>query len=579
MKKLRQALNFAGPIDNVYVRSFDPFVRALEEPILELRAVGGFIEGVLKGERGSVSAGLNSSTTMFGGMSGESVRGGEGAGVGGSGGEVREEESKATVKISSKYFDTILNPETDTQASSSSGDVRMEESAAGENDGMGSSAFADLSRAAGLLVPGLQDMKSPSPRHVTEPIDTADAGSPSYSPPASPSLSFETLLKHTGPPATTPSSILSKPTPTYHAPNAHQRTVLPPRSGPPRWKLDLRARKGHPIHLLHAGPRQLAILTRCLELVQQATRKGEECVRRIGELKGLSKEMQGEQEQWEEFCGDLEGNVMMMENEDDGDRDVVAREYGRLDDRDGIGAWGYRRFDNPTQRQRQQQQQHLPNIDEDDDDEDAETDVEVRNKGKRSDRSPVHHHHHHHHHRSGPHSGPQPRSSSRMQGSASPSTSSSPSSSGHDDDDDAIDTRTSTGRTRKQPKNLTHPHPHPRPRSRSRPKEPKNLYDPHRELHMSDPDLNTKIVYADTDADTDVDKMEGVEQDDDGDEWESTDDDEDDDDEDEDDEDEDEDEAGDEGNKDEKGENKKGLLTSAGAAAAGGVVGLYGEVV
>lgn len=540
---------FAGPIDDVYVNSFDPFVRALEEPILELRAMGEFIEGVLKGEIGIVSAGLNSSTTMFGGMSGEEVRGGGGAGVGvgGSGGEVREKESKATVKISSKYFDTILNPETATQASSGSGDVRMEESAAGENGGMGSSAFADLSRAAGLLVPGLQDMKSPSPRHVTEPIDTADAGSPSYSPPASPSLSFETLLKHTGPPATTPSSILSKPAPIYHAPTAHQRTLLPPRSGPPRWKLDLHARKGHPIHLLHAGPRQLAILTRCLELVHQATRKCEECVRRIGELKGLSKEMQGEREQWEEFCGDLEGNVMMMEKEDGGDRDVVAREYGRLDDGDGIAAWGYRRFDNPTQRQRQQQ--HLPNIDEDDD-QDAETDVEDWRKGKRSDRSPVHHHHH----RSGPDSGPQPRSSSsRMQGSASPSpsTSSSPSS-GHDDDD-ANDTR--TGRTRKQ-KKLMHPRPRPRPKER------KDLYDPHREVHMSDADA--EIRYADTD--TDADEMEGVEQDD-GDEWESTDDDEDD-------EDEDDDEGDGKMNKDK--DEKKGLLTSAGA---GGVVGLYGEVV
>lgn len=547
---------FAGPIDDVYVHSFDPFVRALEEPILELRAVGEFIEGVLKGESGSVSAGLNSSTTMFGGMSGESVGGGAGVGVGGSGGEVREKESKATGKISSKYFDTILNPETDTQASSSSGDVRMEESAAGENCGMGSSAFADLSRAAGLLVPDLHDMKSPSPRHVTEPIDTADAGSPSYSPPASPSLSFETLLKHTGPPATTPSFILSKPTPTYHAPTAHQRTLLPPRSGPPRWKLDLHARKGHPIHLLHAGPRQLAILTRCLELVHKATRKGEECVRRIGELKGLSKEMQGEREQWEEFCGDLEGNVMMMENEDGGDRDVVAREYGRLDDGDGIAAWGYRRFDNPTQRQRQQHQ-HLPNIDEDDD-QDAETDVEDWRKGKRSDRSPVHHH------RSAPVSGPQPRSSSsRMQGSASPSPSpstSSPSSSGHDDDD-ANDTRTSTG-TRKQ-KKLTHPRP--------RPKERKHLYDPHRELHLSDadPDSDAEIGHAD--------KMEGVEQDDDGDEWESTDEDEDGD------EDEDEDGDGDEkkdkdkdGKKDKDKDGKKGLLRSSGA---GGVVGLYGEVV
>lgn len=68
MKKLRQALRFAGPIDAGYVNSFDPFVRALEEPILELRAVGGFIEGVLRGEGADLNSTTTPTTTMtFGG--------------------------------------------------------------------------------------------------------------------------------------------------------------------------------------------------------------------------------------------------------------------------------------------------------------------------------------------------------------------------------------------------------------------------------------------------------------------------------------------------------------------------------
>lgn len=501
-----------------------------------MRALGDFIEGVLRGEGEGLKA---STTTMVGGMrSGESVRRGEGAG--GSGGEVREK--KATVKTSSKYFDTILNPEVTTQASSTSGDVRMEGSAARENDdGMGSSAFADLSRAAGYLGPDLQDMKSPSPRHGTEPIDLADAGSPSYSPPAAPSLSFGTLLQHTDPPATTRSSILSNPTPTIHyAPNdAHERTtLLPSSSGPPRWKLDLHARKGHPIHLLRAGPRQLAILTRCRELVQTATRKGEECVRRIEELKALSGEMRGECEQWGEFCKDLEGNVMVEDREDceDGDGDV-AREYGRLDDRDGVGAWGYRKFDGATAHEGRKHQR-LAGVD-GDDGEDAETDVEDWRKDTgRTDRFPVHHH------RSGPDPGPGPRSS-RIQGSNSPSSSSEPSSSGHND------TRTAGGTARKQKQKPTHVHVHAHARSKAARRKG------HRarcsEANDGDgdgdnPDREVSMVDADADAETGFETETGG-----GDEmeWEST---------------EDDGEDGDEGEKGEKG------LRSAG----GGVVGLYG---
>lgn len=498
MKKLRQALRFAGPIDAGYVNSFDPFVRALEEPILELRAVGGFIEGVLRGEGADLNSTTTPTTTMtFGGVGSESS-------VSGGGGSVGEVRAKGEGKTSSKYFDTILNPEVTTQAADSSrrGDVRMEESAVGAGP-----------IATGSLGPNSTDMKSLSPSHETGPIDRADAGSPSYSPPASPPslLSFATLLNRTDPPATTPSSILSAPTPISNAHHHHHRTVLPPppppSSGPPRWKLDLHARKGHPIHLLHAGPRQLAILTRCRDLVHTATRAGEECARRIGELKALSAEMRAEREQWEEFCGDLQGNLEM----DDGDGDV-AREYGRLDERDGIHAWGYRKVDSAS---RGREHEHLANIDDDDEDEDGdgETDVEEWRKAERSDRFPVHH-------RSGPH--PQ-SSSSRMRGS-SPSPSSSTSSTGHDDND-------------------------PRTGTRPRLEAGNHVYDPDRETHnMSSSDVDTETGYGF------ADEMEGVE-------WESMED-----------EDDDDDDESTEGGK--KGK-KKGFLLS--GAAGGEVVGLYGE--
>lgn len=138
-------------------------------------------------------------------------------------GEVR---AKGEGKTSSKYFDTILNPEVTTQAADSSrrGDVRMEESAVGAGP-----------IATGSLGPNSTDMKSLSPSHETGPIDRADAGSPSYSPPASPPslLSFATLLNRTDPPATTPSSILSAPTPISNAHHHHHRTVLPLLLHPP----------------------------------------------------------------------------------------------------------------------------------------------------------------------------------------------------------------------------------------------------------------------------------------------------------------------------------------------------------
>ena len=47
-KELRKALDFVGPIDQVYVNSFKPFSRSMEEPIRELLALGEFIASVLR---------------------------------------------------------------------------------------------------------------------------------------------------------------------------------------------------------------------------------------------------------------------------------------------------------------------------------------------------------------------------------------------------------------------------------------------------------------------------------------------------------------------------------------------------
>ena len=338
-------MDFVGPIDAIYVNSFGPFPRWLEEPILELRALGDFIASILKD--GDEIA-LPGSPEASGGR--RSI----------------ETQSAPTLQTSSPYFNTILNSEPATQVSTS-GHANTE--SATNRRGEGSSAFADLLQAAGQVSDS--NAKSPSPRHEPKresPIDLEDVGSPSYSPPASPFLSFETLLDRDKPLPDIPSSLLSRPTTFY---NPDPASALPP-PGVPAWKIDLNARKGYPIHILHVGPRELAIISRSLQLVRKATLKGEECARVIVERQQLASRMRKEYEQWDGFCKDMENNVKIekMEREQDCEDDDPedddgndheawfgtsgsaghddAREYGRLGPNDGNNSWGYRKFDAPA---------------------------------------------------------------------------------------------------------------------------------------------------------------------------------------------------------------------------------------
>ena len=265
----------------------------MEEPILELRALEGFIEGVLvEGEDG--------------GDDGE--------------GEM-EMESKSG---RSTFLDTVLNQ---------SDDINFLPSFTGTHE----------------LEERRRRQQSPAPmmihRHL--PADADAAGSPSYSPPASPSLSFETLLQRTDIPPSTPSSILSKPAPIIH--HHHRRSANLPLQGTTtttistaakNWKLDLHARKGYPIHAaVVVGPVQRAVLTRCLALVRAATGKAEECVRTIGGLKELSEGMRDEWCQWEVVCEELEDDYCGDDDDDNDDVEMgmwIGRDYGRRggDDQD-----------------------------------------------------------------------------------------------------------------------------------------------------------------------------------------------------------------------------------------------------
>ena len=316
----------------------------MEEPILELRALAEFFASILKDGDGIALPGSPEASGRRGSF---------------------ETQNVPTLPPSSPYFNTILNSEPATRASTS-GHANTE--SATTKRGEGSSAFADLLQAAGQVSDS--NAKSPYPRHEPKresPIDLEDFGSPSYSPPASPSFSFETLLERDKPFPNIPSSILSRPTPFY---NPDPASALPP-PGVPAWKIDLNARKGHPIHTLHVGPRELAIISRCLQLVHKATLKGEECARIIIERQQLAIDMQGQYEQWEVFCRDLEDNVKIektdrgIEHEDedpenaDGNDHYAwfgtsgsaghddARDYGRLGPSDGNETWGYRKFDAP----------------------------------------------------------------------------------------------------------------------------------------------------------------------------------------------------------------------------------------
>ena len=446
-------MDFVGPIDAVYVNSFGPFSRWIEEPILELRALGEFIASILKDGDEITLPGSTEASLSRGSV---------------------EMQSVPTLPKSSPYFNTILNPQPATQPSTS-GHANTE--SATTKRGEGSSAFADLLQAAGQVSD--LDAKSPSPRHKPKresPINREDVGLPSYSPPASPFLSFETLLERDKPLPNIPSSILSRPTPFY---NPNPASTLP-HPQVPAWKIDLNARKGHPIHNLHVGPRELAIISRCLQLVDKATLKGEECARVIIERQQLAIDMRGQYEQWEAFCSDLEDNVNIekmergIEREDEGPENGDendhyawfgtsgsadrgdARDYGRLGPSDGNETWGYRKFDAPASSSHGRR---LDTIDEDYDVEGDEEETDTEDRAALQARGTA-----------GFGARARARSDSRSRHSMPPRMNISSSSSGNHDDDDGHGTATN-------PRNAT--------RSGSVHDDPHHAHEPDREM----PDL------------------------------------------------------------------------------------------
>ena len=264
-------------------------------------------------------------------------------------------------------------------------------------DQRGSSAYADLLQAAEY-----NSGTNKSPSH-------------SYSPPPSPSVSVNTSIKPFSLPwmkaeehsLDSSSSLLLQPSGLHH----NKRSPAPP--GTPQWKIDLSDRKGHPIRILHVGPQELDILTKCLTLVHSATRKGEECMRVIIQNQALATEMEAEYKQWDEFCMDLEDNVSIdarearqKTNEESGytnvddakgkgkakdptlygppahgsntgfDTAADLRAYGRVDPGAPTSAWGYRKFEAPSSKAKAARRPalatHIEDPDETEDEEEEE---------------------------------------------------------------------------------------------------------------------------------------------------------------------------------------------------------------
>ncbi len=286
----------------------------MEEPILELRALGEFIASILKeGNEISPPGSGHDNPPMKSGTSRSSSHFSKilNPVIEASGSRRSVETKSASTPTSSPYFSTILNPEPATHASTS-GHVDA------ENTVCQRTGFEDLLEAAGY--DDSLNKKSPSPEHEPERESKTNLqypGLPSYSPPASPSASVNTLVKQFSvpwikadePSADTSSSILLQPSALYQT----KLSSAPP--GTSDWKIELSERKGHPIHILNVGSRELDLFAKCLTLVHTATQKGEECVRVIIAMQRLSTEMETEYKQWNEFCIDLERNVSIDEME------------------------------------------------------------------------------------------------------------------------------------------------------------------------------------------------------------------------------------------------------------------------
>ena len=373
----------------VYVKSFDSLSQSMQEPILELRSLGEFIASILQeGDEISPHGTPKKPTLSKSSLSRPSSHFGKILNpVAEEAGSSQPVETKGASRppSSSPYLNTILSPEPATQAFTG-GHLEAENTHGGVSTG-----FEDLLEAAGYI--SGSNKKSPSPEREPERESTIDPpypDSPSYSPPPSPSISVDTLIKPFSvpwikveePSQDVSSSILLQPSSLHNI----KPSLAPP--GTPHWKIDLSERKGHPVHILHVGPRELDILAKCLTLVQKATLKGEECMRVIIEMKVLATEMEPEYNQWDEFCTDLEDNVSIDKREarekmqeelanakvdDDKGKgkekasvvhsadaygaDAYAgkdwfgtadsSDYGRIGPQAAQGAFGYRKFDPP----------------------------------------------------------------------------------------------------------------------------------------------------------------------------------------------------------------------------------------
>ena len=293
----------------------------MEEPILELRTLGEFVASILRegDEVSPLGSGQGGPTAepqlrdalpskpsshvamLLNPVTEASVRH-----------RPVNTETSSALPASSSYFNKILNPELASVASTS-GRVKTE-SAASRCGGV-PSGFEDLLEAA-RSGPSSKD-NSPSPTNKPDRKSTMKPGylgSPSYSPPSSPTLPLTASLKFFSP---SPVKAATEPTPDLSSPMLLQPSSLhqyhtrrppapPPPAGTPHWKIVLNHRKSHPIPVLHVGPAELNILTKCLPLLHAAALRAEECTRVANERSVLAADTGAEYEKWNESCEELE---------------------------------------------------------------------------------------------------------------------------------------------------------------------------------------------------------------------------------------------------------------------------------
>lgn len=398
-----------------YVNSFEALSGSMEEPILELRTLGEFIASILEegdeiphsesgqdgpsGSSTTMKSSLSNPSSPFAKVPSPVAEASSSAQSGGT-------KGASTVPTSSAFFNAILNPEPITQAATS-GRENTEDTV--DERGEGHDGFQELLETARFDFDS--NKKSSSFKHKSESESTIDrqhSSSPGYTSPPSPSISVDTLAKS----FSVPWIKVEEPSRDFSCSNLLQRSSYygikpsPASPGTPQWKIDLSERKGHPIRILHVGPRELEILAKCLPLVEKATQKGEKCLRAIVKMNALANEMEKEYKEWDEFCSDLEDEVRIEkrkarekqkeeggytkvddvdddnDNDDDDDDDkskakVKAKDlsvyepdaydyegndwfgtggssidYGRVGPRDAHNAWGYRKFDAPSSTRR-----------------------------------------------------------------------------------------------------------------------------------------------------------------------------------------------------------------------------------